>query len=57
MAEAVSQLNELGGVSKPLAFGGQCGELGPGFEHLLDEIAEEGALNKRPNDTSSVYFA
>jgi hypothetical protein len=57
VAEAVSQLNELGGVSKPLAFGGQCGELGPGFEHLLDEIAEEGALNKRPNDTSSVYFA
>jgi hypothetical protein len=28
------QLNELGGV-KPLAFG-QYGELGPGFEQLLD---------------------
>jgi hypothetical protein len=27
---------------KPLAFG-QYGELGPGFEHLLDQLAEEGA--------------
>jgi hypothetical protein len=35
------QLNELGGV-KPLAFG-QYGELGPGFEQLLDQLAEEGA--------------
>jgi hypothetical protein len=35
------QLNELGGV-KPLAFG-QCEELGPGFEQLLDALAEEGA--------------
>jgi hypothetical protein len=33
--------NELGGV-KPLAFG-QCGELGPGFEQVLDQLAEEGA--------------
>jgi hypothetical protein len=32
---------ELGGV-KPLAFG-QYGELGPGFEQLLDQLAEEGA--------------
>ena len=31
------QLNELGGV-KPLAFG-QYGELGPGFEQLLDQLA------------------
>jgi hypothetical protein len=30
----------LGGV-KPLAFG-QYGELGPGFEQLLDQLAEEG---------------
>jgi hypothetical protein len=30
-------LNELGGV-KPLAFG-QYGELGPGFEQLLDQLA------------------
>jgi hypothetical protein len=35
------QLNELDGV-KPLAFG-QYGELGPGFEQLLDQLAEEGA--------------
>jgi hypothetical protein len=35
------QLNELGGV-KPLAFS-QYGELGPGFEQLLDQLAEEGA--------------
>jgi hypothetical protein len=35
------QLNELGGV-KPLAFG-QYGELGPGFEQLLDQLAEEDA--------------
>jgi hypothetical protein len=35
------QLNELGGV-KPLAFG-QYGELGPGFEQLLDQLAEKGA--------------
>jgi hypothetical protein len=35
------QLNELGRV-KPLAFG-QYGELGPGFEQLLDQLAEEGA--------------
>jgi hypothetical protein len=35
------QLNELGGV-KPLAFG-HCGELGSGFEQLLDQLAEEGA--------------
>jgi hypothetical protein len=35
------QLNELGGV-KPLAFG-QYGDLGPGFEQLLDQLAEEGA--------------
>jgi hypothetical protein len=35
------QLNELGGV-KPLAFG-QYGELGPGFEQLLDQLADEGA--------------
>jgi hypothetical protein len=35
------QLNELGGV-KPLAFG-QYGELGPGFEQLLDQLSEEGA--------------
>jgi hypothetical protein len=35
------QLNELGGV-KPLAFG-QYGELGPGFEQLLDQLAEGGA--------------
>ena len=35
------QLNELGGV-KPLAFG-QYGELGSGFEQLLDQLAEEGA--------------
>jgi hypothetical protein len=35
------QLNELGGV-KPLAFD-QHGELGPGFEQLLDQLAEEGA--------------
>jgi hypothetical protein len=37
------QLNELGGV-KPLAFG-QYGELGPGFEQLLDrpQLAEESA--------------
>jgi hypothetical protein len=35
------QLNELGGV-KPLAFG-QHGELGPGFEQLLDQLAEESA--------------
>ena len=35
------QLNELGGV-KPLAFG-QYGELGPGFEQLLDQLAEECA--------------
>jgi hypothetical protein len=34
------QLNELGGV-KPLAFG-QYEELGPGFEQLLDQLAEEG---------------
>jgi hypothetical protein len=34
------QLNELGGV-KPLAFA-QYGELGPGFEQLLDQLAEEG---------------
>jgi hypothetical protein len=27
---------------KPLACG-QCGELGPGFEQLLDQLAEEGA--------------
>jgi hypothetical protein len=27
---------------KPLAFG-QYGELGPGFEQLLDQLAEEGA--------------
>jgi hypothetical protein len=27
---------------KPLAFG-QCGELRPGFEQLLDQLAEEGA--------------
>jgi hypothetical protein len=33
------QLNELGGV-KPLAFG-QYGELGPGFEQLVDQLAEE----------------
>jgi hypothetical protein len=33
------QLNELGGV-KPLAFG-QYGELGPGFEQLLVQLAEE----------------
>jgi hypothetical protein len=36
------QLNELGGAVKPLAFG-QYGELGPGFEQLLDQLAEEGA--------------
>jgi hypothetical protein len=30
-------LNELGGV-KPLAFG-RYGELGPGFEQLLDQLA------------------
>jgi hypothetical protein len=35
------QLNELGGV-KPLAFG-QYGQLGPGFEQLLDQLAEEDA--------------
>jgi hypothetical protein len=35
------QLNELGGL-KPLAFG-QYGELGPGFEQLLDQLATEGA--------------
>jgi hypothetical protein len=35
------QLNELGGV-EPLAFG-QYGELGPGCEQLLDQLAEEGA--------------
>jgi hypothetical protein len=34
------QLIELGGV-KPLAFG-QYEELGPGFEQLLDQLAEEG---------------
>jgi hypothetical protein len=34
-------LNELGGV-KPLTFGQyQYGELGPGFEQLLDQLAEE----------------
>jgi hypothetical protein len=33
---------KLGGVLKPLAFG-QYGELGPGFEQLLDQLAEEGA--------------
>jgi hypothetical protein len=33
------QLNELDGV-KPLAFG-QYGELGPGFEQLLVQLAEE----------------
>jgi hypothetical protein len=27
---------------KPLAFG-QYGELGPGFEQLLDQLTEEGA--------------
>jgi hypothetical protein len=32
---------ELGEV-KPLAFG-QYGELGPGFEQLLDQLAAEGA--------------
>jgi hypothetical protein len=32
------QLNELGRV-KPLAFG-QYGELGPGFEQLLDQLAK-----------------
>jgi hypothetical protein len=36
------QLNELGGGVKPLAFG-QYGELGPGFEQLLDQLTEEGA--------------
>jgi hypothetical protein len=40
-AAQLSQLNELGGV-KPLAFG-QYGELGPGSEQLLDQLAEEGA--------------
>jgi hypothetical protein len=35
------QLNDLGRV-KPLAFG-QYGELGPGFEQLLDQLAEGGA--------------
>jgi hypothetical protein len=34
------RLNELGGV-KPLAFG-QCSELEPGSEYVLDKIAEEG---------------
>jgi hypothetical protein len=36
--------NELGGV-KPLAFG-QYGELGPGFEQLLDQLAEEGVAEE-----------
>ena len=35
------RLQELGGI-KPLAFG-QYGELGPGFEALLSELAELGA--------------
>jgi hypothetical protein len=38
------QLNELRGV-KPLAFG-QYGELGPGFEQLLDQLAEGGAADE-----------
>jgi hypothetical protein len=37
----LNDINELGGV-KPLAFG-QYGELGPGFEQLLDQLAEGGA--------------
>jgi hypothetical protein len=38
------QLNELGGGVEPLAFGQYGhGELGPGFEYLLDQLAEEGA--------------
>jgi hypothetical protein len=32
---------------KPLAFG-QYGELGPGFEQLLDQLAEEGAARSGP---------
>ena len=43
--------HELGGV-KPLAFG-QYGELGPGFEQLLDQLAEEAVRTKRPGGTSS----
>jgi hypothetical protein len=39
------QLNELGGV-KPLAFG-QYGELGPRFEQLLDQLAEERVRTTR----------
>jgi hypothetical protein len=38
-AAASSTSNELGGV-KPLALG-QYGELGPGFEQLLDQLMEE----------------
>jgi hypothetical protein len=47
------QLNELGGV-KLLAFG-QYGELGPGFEQLLDQLAEGGWCGRsaRPSGTSS----
>jgi hypothetical protein len=41
-----------GGGVKPLAFG-QCGELGPGFEQLLDQLAEEGADEAAPSDTPS----
>jgi hypothetical protein len=43
------QLNELGGV-KPL----QYGELGPGFEQVLDQLAEERrrVRTKRPRGTS-----
>jgi hypothetical protein len=41
VAAAAQRAGRLGGV-KPLAFG-QSGELGPGFEQLLYQLAEEGA--------------
>jgi hypothetical protein len=43
-------INELGGgvVNKPLALAfGQYGELGLGFEQLLDQLVEEGADEAR----------
>jgi hypothetical protein len=46
------QLNKLGGV-KPLAFG-QYGELGPGFEQLLDQLAwRRGVRTKRPRPSGA----
>jgi hypothetical protein len=41
LAAAAQRAAWAGGV-KPLAFG-QYGELGPGFEQLLDQLAEGGA--------------